>query len=566
MNGAHRSLVVGTRGSALALVQTDSVCDALRALYPGLAIRVERITTTGDVRAEESLAALGRGIFVTEIEAALRAGRIDFAVHSAKDLPSTMPDDLTLAALLPRADARDVLVSRAGTLRELPAGARVGTSSPRRACQLRALRPDIEPIDMRGNVDTRLRKLARGEFDAIVLAAAGLIRLGRAAEITEWIDVETMLPCVGQGALAVEARADDAETIRLLSALDDAATRSAVVAERAFLAELGAGCRAAAAAHAIRLPHGELHVAAMIGAADGRHVRSTIRGPVVSAADLGSALGRELLLAGGAGFLGGRDTSLAGKRIAITRPPDQSAELVALLRAREAEGIACPTISIAPVERSEDLDDALMSLSSFDWIVFTSANAVTALSDRLTALRLELPAAIRLAAVGGATERKLAVRLRAADFTPSRSNVETLADELPDAAGQRVLFPRGDLARDTLARRLGRRGASVRDVVVYRTMAARGGDLATLVLNGGVDAIAFTSPSSIHFATGIVHALRRAGDAGPSIVCIGPTTARAAREIGMRVDAEAATQTVGGIVEALERHFTETQSHAFTPA
>jgi hydroxymethylbilane synthase len=223
-----RELVVGTRGSALALVQTEIVCSELRKFDPSIAMRVDRITTTGDERSDIPLSQLGRGIFVTEIEGALRDGRIDVAVHSAKDLPSTLADDLVLGAILPRADARDVLVSRHGTLRKLPVGARVGTSSPRRACQLLALRPDLVPCDIRGNVDTRLRKLAAGEFDAIVLAAAGLIRLGRQAEITEWLDPIMMIPSVGQGALAIEVRADDERTLRLVARLDHAHTRAAV--------------------------------------------------------------------------------------------------------------------------------------------------------------------------------------------------------------------------------------------------------------------------------------------------------------------------------------------------
>src|SRR5688572_13783806 len=175
---SDRTLVIGTRGSALALAQTGIVCDALRRLAPGLEIRVERIVTRGDANPKQSLATLGRGVFVAEIEHALRERRIDVAVHSAKDLPSTLASDFAIGAYLPRADARDVLVSRAGPLRLLPPGARIGTSSPRRMCQVRALRPDLDVREVRGNVDTRLRKLERGEFDALLLAAAGLVRLG----------------------------------------------------------------------------------------------------------------------------------------------------------------------------------------------------------------------------------------------------------------------------------------------------------------------------------------------------------------------------------------------------
>lgn len=551
---SNRETVLGTRGSALALAQTEIVCSALRLLDASVAIRVERITTTGDVRSDVPLSQLGRGIFVTEIESALRDGRIDFAVHSAKDLPSTLASDLTLAAFLPRADARDVVVSRHGTLRKLPLAARVGTSSPRRACQLRALRSDLEPCDVRGNVDTRLRKLASGEFDALVLAAAGLVRLGRSSEITEWLDTEAFIPSVGQGALVVEARADDAASVRLLQRLDDGPTRAAVLAERAFLAELGAGCRAAAGAYA-RVEGGQLRLVAMIGATDGRQVRGIRVGPVDRPDNLGASLARELLRGGGAAFLARTDSALAGKRVAITRQAEQSAELIALLRANGAHVVSCPTIAIERVKETTEVDAALGELGSVDWMVFTSANAVNAVADHLDARALQVPASTLLAAVGGGTADLLARRLRRADFVPQRWNADALANELPDVKGQSILFPRGDLAGGALASRLRTRGAVVRDVVVYRTVAGPGvRELASCVRNGTVDAMVFTSPSSVRFAAEIFTTDPQAApDERPGIVSIGPSTTRAMRELGLVRDAEAATQSVGGIVEALAR-------------
>jgi hydroxymethylbilane synthase len=297
-------LTVGTRGSALALAQTELVIAGLRQRWPDVEVRVERIKTTGDVRRDVPLAALGRGAFVSEIEGALRERRIDVAVHSAKDLPSRLGPGLRIAAILERADPRDVLVSRtAEALRDLPPGARIGTGSPRRACQLRAARPDVEVLDVRGNVDTRLRKLAEGGFDALVLAAAGMIRLGRAAEATEWLDPAVMLPAVAQGAIAVEVRADDADTLALVAPLDHEPSAAAVCAERAFLARLGAGCTAAVAAHAKTGDAGQLSLSGLIGATDGRHVRGTRSGAVADAERLGEELASELLAAGGSAFL-----------------------------------------------------------------------------------------------------------------------------------------------------------------------------------------------------------------------------------------------------------------------
>lgn len=297
-------VVIGTRSSKLALVQTHYVRDTLQARWPGLEVGVEHITTKGDVILDRPLSAIGdKGLFVTEIEDAMRAGRVDMAVHSAKDLPSELPPDMTLAAIPAREDPRDALVSLGGaTLAALPAGAHIGTSSLRRACQLRAIRPDLRITDLRGNVDTRLRKLHEGHYDAIVLAAAGLRRLGLEDQISELLDPTVMLPAVAQGALGIETRAGDAATRELLALLDHAPTRSAVEAERAFLARIGGGCQVPIAAYAW-LEGATITLSGLIGARDGRVVRGTLAGPVDQPAALGSALAEHLLDRGGQALL-----------------------------------------------------------------------------------------------------------------------------------------------------------------------------------------------------------------------------------------------------------------------
>jgi len=243
---------------------------------------------------------------VTQIEVALRVGGIDLAVHSAKDLSSTLPPDMVLAAFLPRADARDVLISGEGAkLSDLPAGARVGTSSPRRACLLRALRPDLTLLDIRGNVDTRLRKLREGQYDAIVLAAAGLERLGLLDSVTEWLDPRSFVPAVAQGALAIEVRAGDTYVTELAGALNDPDTSIAVRAERAFLARLKAGCSLPVGAYAT-LEGGSLHLTGMIGTVEadgGTVVRGEYIGELAPASlmpeEAGTALADRLLTLGG---------------------------------------------------------------------------------------------------------------------------------------------------------------------------------------------------------------------------------------------------------------------------
>lgn len=291
---------IGTRGSALALVQTEMVRRALLSLSAGLAVDTLRITTRGDIVHDRPLAAIGgNALFVAEIENALRDGRIDLAVHSAKDLPSSLAADVCIGAFLKRADPFDALVSPFGGLANLPVGARVGTSSPRRSCQLRSIRPDLTLLDIRGNVETRLAKLQAGTYDAIVLAAAGLERLGLAHAITETFDTDTMLPAVGQGAIAIEIRADDPAIAALVAPLDHLPTSVGVRSERAFLAAVGGGCSAPIAAHA-SIEGDELTLAGLIGNAAGRVVRNTVSGNTSDPEGLGRALAARLLSDGGA--------------------------------------------------------------------------------------------------------------------------------------------------------------------------------------------------------------------------------------------------------------------------
>ena len=245
-------LKFATRPSKLARWQTEWVNQALKKVWPELECDTLVITTLGDRNINQPLPEIGgKGLFTQELEAALLTGAVDVAVHSLKDLPIEPGFGLTIGAIPTRADARDVLVSRNGeTLEQLPVGARIGTSSLRRSAQLLAMRDDFEIQSLRGNVDTRLRKLQAGEYDAIVLAGAGIVRLGFEDEITQWLPLERMLPAPGQGALAVQCRVGDSETMSLVSALDHAFTRRLVTAERNFLAGLGGGCSLPVAAHA----------------------------------------------------------------------------------------------------------------------------------------------------------------------------------------------------------------------------------------------------------------------------------------------------------------------------
>jgi hydroxymethylbilane synthase len=298
----ERVIIVGSRGSRLALRQTELVLAELGRRFPDRRFQVRQVRTTGDRRPEASLSAIGgQGIFVKELEAALRARRVDLAVHSLKDVPSEVGGGLVLAAVTERGDVRDAVVSRGSRrLAELPAGSRVGTGSLRRAVQVRALRPDLEVVDLRGNVDTRLRKVEEGLVDAAILAAAGLARLGYLERAAGILDADAMLPAIGQGALTLEARADNAEVIEMASALDHRQTRLATAAERAFLARLGGGCRLPMAALGV-VEGDSLRLRGLIADPEGQRIlRGEVAGPASDAEALGAALAEQLLARGAA--------------------------------------------------------------------------------------------------------------------------------------------------------------------------------------------------------------------------------------------------------------------------
>lgn len=300
MNGAQTLLRVGTRASELARTQSDLVADALRVALHRDVLLVD-VTTEGDVSSAPLSSIGGTGVFVSALREALLRGDVDVAVHSLKDLPTYPADGIALAALPPRGDPRDALVARDGlTLGELPAGARVGTGSPRRAAQLKALGLGLEIVDIRGNVGTRIGKVASGEVDAVILARAGLTRIGRLDEVTETLDPLQMLPAPGQGALAVECRSQDAGLVeQVRDALDDPYTRAAVTAERAVLAALEAGCSApvGALAEVAEGDNGdELWIRAVALSPDGAvFVRKSATGTPDNAVGLGQRLAAEML-------------------------------------------------------------------------------------------------------------------------------------------------------------------------------------------------------------------------------------------------------------------------------
>jgi len=311
---SKQSIRIATRKSPLAMWQAEFVRDRLIAAHPDLEVELVGMTTQGDQILNSPLAKIGgKGLFVKELEVSMLEGYTDIAVHSMKDVPVEFPEGLHLAVICKREDPRDAFVSNNyNALDELPQGARVGTSSLRRQCQLRARRPDLEIIDLRGNVNTRLRKLDEGQYDAIILAAAGLIRLGFNERITQLLETDVSLPAIGQGAVGIECRSDDARVNALLAPLNDADTHTRLSAERAMNNRLEGGCQVPIAGHAV-LEGDTLHLRGLVGQPDASEiVRGDISGAAADAEQLGIRLADDLLSRGAREILAALYASAAG--------------------------------------------------------------------------------------------------------------------------------------------------------------------------------------------------------------------------------------------------------------
>ena len=484
---------LGSRGSRLALTQAELVADALRSAVPEADVAIVPITTAGDRDRSKPFGEIGaRGVFVKELEEALLAGRIDVAVHSAKDMTSTDAEGLAVGAYLPREDPRDALCGADG----LRPGMRIGTASVRRRAQLLALEPSLSVEPLRGNVDTRLRKRGERGLDAIVLAAAGLERLGLGAEIGKRFEPEEVLPEAGQGALALQLRAGDEG---LVATLDDAETRRRVQAERACVARIGGGCLAPVAAY-----HDGVLLTALVADEDGAWIERR------SGADPARARRRAAR----------RHGLLAFMKVVLTGTERLSAPLAADLEALGLEVETCPLVAVEP------LDGEPVRADGYDWLLLTSRNGVEALFPRLQG---SLP---RVAVVGRGTAEALREHGVEPDLVAAVSTQEGLAAELPRPAG-RVLFAGAEDARDVLVRELG-----ADFVPLYRTVELRPERLPE------ADLAVLASAS----------AARTLAALGSWLPCvsIGPVTTAAARARGLRVLAEAVTHDRKGLVEAVK--------------
>lgn len=583
---------IGSRPSRLALAQAELVRHKLGALAPEAVFEIVPIRTSGDRMTTAALAEVGgKGLFVKELEQALAEGQVDIAVHSMKDMPARIAPGFRIAAVPERADPRDALLSRiGGSFAALPRGARLGTSSARRRFEAQRLRPDLEIVPLRGNIDTRLARASSGDFDAIILAMAGLMRIGPtpdeavALALTP-LDVPDFVPCGGQGALCVEALADrpvagSAELDALVAVLDDPGAHLEVTAERAFLAALGASCVSPIGVLA-RLDSVTLVVRALVFSLDGtRYLIDEVSdkvadaapgAPLENAAFIGGYLAERMMTRGARALIaldetaprssrGSDDLPLRGRTVVVTRSRESAGGFVAGLRGLGANVIEFPTIKLAPPDSYAEIDAALARRASFDWVIFTSAAGVECGIERMRARGIDPAdlAASKLAAIGPATAAHLAAHGLEAAAMPGEYRAEAIidaigAERIRDA---RILIPRAQVAREVLPERLHASGA--REVVVapvYKTVRPADAPvekMREMALAGKIDLVAFTSSSTV---TNFCEMLGDSAARAVKAAAIGPITAEAARSAAIEVVAEPREYTVPALISAIRDYF-----------
>ena len=535
---------VGTRKSNLACQQAAHVVDLLTNVQPSLICKIKTMLTEGDRRSKVPLIHMsGRGVFTNQIEDSLKAGKIDIAVHSLKDLPIEEDPDLCLAAVPARGDPRECLISSSGaSLFSLPPGAVVGTSSTRREAQLRALRPDLVFRPIRGNVDTRICKVLEGSlYDAILLAASGIKRLNLDHHVSEWLSLDRILPAPGQGALAIQCRKNDFLNRTRIATIDNPHVRASVTAERMFLAELGGGCAFPIAAFANWVENtsgGEIHFKGAVFSSDGKR-QVSVNGVGDSARELGRSMAHQALKLG-AGSLGlirsiKRLTHpLLGKRIVVTRAVSQAQYLTDKLQSLGANPLNLPLVRIATLPKPETLKDISCRLDEYDWVVFTSVNCVKSWLQLVPNPKLN-PAKTKIAAVGSRTAAQLSKGSLRPSLVPPEFSKEHLVKEMGDVQGLQILLPRGELAGPELLKLLQSRGARVDEIILYQTLPVVPDQEQLDLIARGIDAVLFTSSSTVRNFVAVLNdfCLSPSQLQGAIIVCIGPATARTAVELGL---------------------------------
>jgi len=546
------------------LCQANAVRDALKAQFPDVTVDLHVIRPEGDIDKTSSLMKIGgRGVFASALQQALLDGEIDVAVHSTKDVPTIEPAGLVIAAFPEREDARDAVVSRHGVgLADLPARPMIGTSSRRRAVQVQAIRPDATIIDIRGNIDTRLRKAESAAYDAVILAAAGLARMGWQDRIVEYLPFDRFVPSPGQGALAMETRADPDPAFSIANALDNREVSLAVRLEREFLRSMGGGCTTPLGAH-VQVAGEAVTLWAMMAADDGSSMRRQMfvlnRATAMSELpDIASTMMKTL------GSIPGRarplqEWPLAGKHVLLTGTERFVVSLGAAFRPEQARTIDMPTLDILPSSTPLALAEALEGAAQgrFDWLVVTSRQSVPALVE----FGVErLRSRVRIAAVGSSTGKAIRAAGLQVDLTPEVQTGPGLVGTFRSlgGAGASALCLLGSTASDTVPTGLEDLGLEVTRVESYQSRPVDGipDNVREAVRSGRVDVVVFASPLTVQMLTEQLGA-DLAALSGACLVAMGATTRQAMERANVPVHVEAQEPTPEGIVAASRSYFAE---------
>lgn len=546
---SQSSLRIGTRGSALALWQAETVQKLIAESQAAVDTELVIIKPEGDLDKHSSLRQIGgRGVFTSALQHQMLAGEIDCAVHSTKDLPSLAPHGIAIAAFPQREDSRDALISRHGVgLLELPANPVIGTSSRRRAAQILKLRPDADIRELRGNIDTRLRKGEGDEYDAVILAAAGLRRMGWEDRITALLPVEVSCPAPGQGALAIEARVSPDPTWDIVAALDDPDIRTSVMVERAFLRGVGGGCTTPIGAHAkIQHIHGlaTLRFWGMLGSDDGTRLeRMYAEWPVDSAMENAFAAADEMMRTVAPKWTGvGTGNPLQDRKVLVTGSGTHVASMSMAMREHGAH---------APILQTINIETKSVSIpEDADWLVLTSKHAVPSID--WSSVRS------KVAAVGEGTADAVRAAGGLPDLVAKGPGAKQLSIELADAQinEKHVVCVLSDIARPELVDELSNTGARITILVGYinTPVDSLADDLREQIAAGTMEGVTFSSPSGVSAFMELIGADLPALS-GAAMFAIGPTTAAAMEEAGLAVHATAEVSTVAGFIETLARYF-----------
>ncbi len=565
-----QTIRIGTRGSKLALYQAYRVKEELENKYPEKTFEIVIIKTKGDIILDVPLSKIGdKGLFTKELEVAMFNNEIDMAVHSLKDLPTTFPEGAKLGAVLTRGDVRDALISTNNRkVSDLTSNDVIATSSLRRKAQLLKINKDFKIVEIRGNVNTRIRKMQEGYCDVMIMAAAGLQRLEMSEFISELIDPSVMIPACSQGAIAIEIRENDAFIEDLLSKINDSETFITTAAERAFLKTLEGGCQIPVGSFS-KIEGNQFHITGFISNIDGsQFLKESAFSDVENAVEISIEIAKKLYNNGGKEILDTiRDLNLNTPKVELplkdkviisTRAIELGDSLPDLLKSQGAEFIALPMIEVSPSQLNNAEKETLQNLEDFDWLFFTSKNGVINFFKQLSDLKgsTALPENLKIAVIGNRTSSELDYYGYAPSFISKGNTSEDFLEEFYKAVNpqnQKILLSLGNLAEDFLYNNL-IKDNSVQRINVYQTDKPKSVDnkILNIIREGKYDLIVFTSPSTFHnfclyAEKDIIKELKMAS--------IGSTTTKAIAEAGYSPLLTAKMSNVEGLGEAIANYF-----------